>query len=183
MQLQDELDLTSAYVNLQSFDKFRQHLDPAWIEMALDDSGTWTLRNRRLPAKQVVWLVIGMGLFRDRPILELVEKLELAQPSRSGGPMAPSSISQARGKLGCEPLEWLFEYSGQKWGTASADHHRYRDLAVYGADGTSQRVADSDDNREYFGGAKGSRGPSAYAHGSSASFCHRAEPSAPIPVP
>ena len=162
MQLQNALDLTSEYVNLQSFEKFRQHLDPAWIEMALDDSGTWTLRNRRLPAAQVVWLTIGMGLFRDRPIEELVDKLELARPGRDGAPMAPSSISEARGKLGCEPLEWLFSYSGQKWGTESADKHRYRDLSVYGVDGTAQRVADSDDNRHYFGGTKGSRGPSAY---------------------
>lgn len=162
MQLQDELDLTSEYVNLQSFDKFRQHLDPAWIAMAIDDSGTWTVRNRRLPAEQVTWLVIGMGLFRDRPIEEIVDKLELARPGRGGAPMAPSSISEARARLGREPLDWLFGYSGQKWGTKSADDHRYRGLSVYGVDGTSQRVADTEENRTYFGGTKGSRGPSAY---------------------
>ena len=50
MQLQDALDVTSQHLKLESFEHFRQHLDPAWIEMAIDDSGTWTLRQRRLPA-------------------------------------------------------------------------------------------------------------------------------------
>ena len=162
MQLQDALDVTANLVDLKSFEHFRKHLDPAWIEMAIDDSGTWTLRQRRLPADQMVWLVIAMGLFRDRPIEEIVDKLELARPGRDGTAVAASSISEARGKLGCEPLEWLFSYSGLKWGIKSADSHRYRGLSVLGVDGTVQRAADSDDNRTYFGGPTGKRGASAY---------------------
>ncbi len=130
MQLQDALDVTSDYARIDSFEHFRQHLDPAWIEMAIEDSGTWTVRQRRLPAEQMVWLVIAMGLFRDRPIEDIVDKLELARPGRGGAAVAPSSISDARGKLGCEPLEWLFGYSGLKWGARSADEHRYRGLSV-----------------------------------------------------
>jgi hypothetical protein len=162
MQLQDALDVTSDYARIDSFEHFRQHLDPAWIEMAIEDSGTWTVRQRRLPAEQMVWLVIAMGLFRDRPIEDIVDKLELARPGRGGAAVAPSSISDARGKLGCEPLEWLFGYSGLKWGARSADEHRYRGLSVYGVDGTVQRAADSEDNRTYFGGPTGKRGASAY---------------------
>ena len=130
MQLQNALDVASEYLNLESFEHFREHLDPTWIEMALDDSGTCTLRQRRLPAEQMVWLVIAMGLFRNRPIEEIVDKLELARPGRDGAAVAASSISEARGKLGCEPLEWLFGYSGLKWGTKSAEGHRYRGLSL-----------------------------------------------------
>ena len=83
MQLQDALDVTSEYASIESFGHFRKHLDPAWIEMAINDSGTWTVRQRRLPAEQMVWLVIAMGLFRDRPIEEIVDKLELARPALS----------------------------------------------------------------------------------------------------
>ena len=100
MHLQEELDLTAAYADLKSFENFRQHLDPRWIEMAIEESGTWTLRRRRLPAEQVVWLVIAMGLFRDRRIDELVDKLELALPGRGGAPMAPSAISDGTGAIG-----------------------------------------------------------------------------------
>ena len=40
--------------------KFVASLDPEWIEEALAATGTATIRRRRLPAEQVVWLVIGM---------------------------------------------------------------------------------------------------------------------------
>ena len=63
---------------------FRRHLDPVWIEEALATTGTATLRKRRLPAEQVVWLVIGMALLRDRPIAEVVRQLDLAMPSADG---------------------------------------------------------------------------------------------------
>jgi hypothetical protein len=44
--------------------KFVASLDPEWIEQALVATGTATIRRRRLPAEQVVWLVIGMCIFR-----------------------------------------------------------------------------------------------------------------------
>ena len=37
-------------------DAFRKHLPREWIEEALRATGTATLRRRRLPAEQVVWL-------------------------------------------------------------------------------------------------------------------------------
>ena len=40
------------------------------------------MRKRRLPAEQVVWLVLGMALFRDRSIVQIVDKLGLAFPGR-----------------------------------------------------------------------------------------------------
>lgn len=41
----------------------RRNVDREWIEQALQATGTATIRRRRLPAEQVVWLVIGMALF------------------------------------------------------------------------------------------------------------------------
>jgi hypothetical protein len=46
---------------------FRNSIDPAWIEEALLATGTATVRRRRLPAEQVVWLVLGMALMRNVP--------------------------------------------------------------------------------------------------------------------
>jgi hypothetical protein len=62
--------------------------------------------------------------------------------------------------LGKAPLEWLFVTLADTWGHASAREHAWRGLAVYGVDGTTLRVADSDENRRYFGGTNGQRGPS-----------------------
>src|SRR3990170_2114968 len=44
----------------------------------------------------------------------------------------------------------------------SASAHRWRGLAVYGADGTTLRVPDSPENAEHFGYSKSVRGTSGY---------------------
>jgi hypothetical protein len=132
--------------------KFVASLDPEWIDQALAATGTATIRRRRLPAEQVVWLVIGMCIFRDLSMRELVATMDLALPGSRGIRVAPSSIVQARERLGDEPLRWLFERTGTTWAHASAAAHSWRGLAIYGADGTTVRVPDSTENREHFGG-------------------------------
>lgn len=132
--------------------KFVASLDPAWIDAALAATGTATIRRRRLPAEQVVWLVIGMCLFRDLSMRELVATLDLALPGSRGVRVAPSSIVQARERLGDEPLRWLFERTASTWAHASARAHAWRGLAVYGVDGTTVRIPDSVENRAHFGG-------------------------------
>lgn len=96
--------------------------------------------------------MIGMCLFRDLSMRELVATLDLALPGSRGIRVAPSSIVQARERLGDEPLRWLFERTAEAWAHASARTHAWRGLALYGADGTTLRVPDSVQNREHFGG-------------------------------
>lgn len=134
------------------FPKFVASLAPEWIEEALEATGTATIRKRRLPAEQVVWLVIGMCIFRDLSMKELVATLDLALPGKRGVRVAPSSIVQARDRLGDEPIRWLFERIATTWGHASARKHAWRGLALYGADGTTVRIPDSVENRAHFGG-------------------------------
>ena len=139
-----------------SYTTFRQHLDPALIEEALAATGTATLRKRRLPAEQVVWLVLGMALVRDRSIHDVVRQLDLALPGPDGmRTVASSAVTQARTRLGADPLEWLFERTSHEWAHRSADRDRWRGLALYGLDGTTLRIPDSDENREHFGGQNG----------------------------
>jgi hypothetical protein len=132
--------------------KFVASLDPAWIDEALAATGTATIRRRRLPAEQVVWLVIGMCLFRNQSMRALVSMMDLALPGSRGIRVAPSSIVQARERLGDEPLRWLFERTASTWAHASARAHAWRGLALYGVDGTTLRIPDSADNRAHFGG-------------------------------
>ncbi len=122
------------------------------------------MRRRRLPAIQVVWVVIGMALFRNRSIDEVVDKLDLALPSSDGNPtVARSAVSQARTRLGDEPMQRLFRRSANVWAHSRAGKDRWRGLALYGLDGTTLRVPDTEENREHFGLASGGhRGDSAY---------------------
>lgn len=156
---------TMALAKPDSLDRFQEKIPREWVEEALSRrGGTATMRRRRLPAEQVIWIVLGMALFRNRPIWDVVEKLDLALPVPRQATVAPSAIPQARARLGEEPMAWLFARSAADWAHRSADRHRWRGLALYGVDGSTIRVPDSEINREHFGGhgAGGERGESGY---------------------
>src|SRR2546430_895548 len=163
MHLDEALTTIPAFLP-EAFDRFQSHIDQMWIEEALAATGTATIRKRRLPAEQVVWLVIGMALMRNESIERVVAMLNLALPSAKGDTTAKSAIVQARQRLGEEPMAPLFNVTADHWAHASARRNQWRGLALYGVDGTTNRVPDSPENREAFGGQSGSsyRGGSAY---------------------
>lgn len=164
MRRTSPLDCLAGLPHPEDLSQFRKDIDPEWIEAALQATGTATIRKRRLPAVQVIWLVIGMALFRNRGIAAVANSLDLALPSwNKKATAAPSSISQARDRLGEDPVAWLFVRSADEWAHGSAGRDRWRGLSLYGVDGTTLRVPDSDANREHFGLASGGkRGNSGY---------------------
>lgn len=150
--LSEALACTSE-VTPQAFPRLLQHFDADWIDEALLNTDTATLRRRRLPAEQTMWLVLGMALLRDLPITTVAQHLELVLPARDGSrTVASSALTQARARLGAAPMEWLFTRSAETWAHRSAAADRWRGLALYGVDGTTLRVADSDENRAHYGG-------------------------------
>ena len=162
--LTEALEYTAAFTPA-AFPTLMKDLDPRWIDEALETTGTATMRHRRLPADRAVWLVLGMAVLRDWSITTIVNQLELAMPSPGGlRTVAPSTIVKARARLGADPLEVMFTRSGDEWAHASADRHRWRGLALYAVDGSTLRVADSDENRAHFGSheAGAGRGISGY---------------------
>src|SRR5205823_7372272 len=136
-----------------SFDQFSAAIDPQWIADALAATDTASVRRRKLPAEHVVWLVIGMGLFRDRSIAQVVHHLDLVVPTPTGARrrVTNAAIVQARDQLGAAPLAALFTQTAQAWAPPAADTTRWRGLAVYGLDGTTLRVADTPENVAHFG--------------------------------
>jgi hypothetical protein len=149
----------------ESFEVFARAIDAQWVEQALAATGSATVRRRKLPAEQVVWIVIAMGLFRDRSIQEVVHHLDLVLPARGGatpGVVTSSAVVQSRDRLGAAPLETLFEQTSARWAGASADAHRWRGLSVYGVDGSALRVSDTPENETAFGRPGSSRGDAAY---------------------
>jgi hypothetical protein len=161
MHLSASIDAIADSPRPESLAAVVAHLPREWIDQALAATGTATLRRRRLPAEQVIWLVLGMALFRNRSIVEIVDKLDLALPDVRSALVARSAVPQARARLGDEPMAWLFAHSARKWAHESARRFAWRGLAVYAVDGTLLRVPDTAENREHFGHADG-RGPSAY---------------------
>jgi len=61
---------------------------------------------RKFPAEQAIWLVIGLALFHNLPLWQVVDQLVLCLRDQ---PLLASSASvQARQRLGYEPLQQLF---------------------------------------------------------------------------
>ena len=166
MEVAAALSATGTDSSEASFALFAQSLDTSWVEQALHATGTASIRRRKLPAEYVVWLVIGMAMLRDRSIAEVVRHLDLVLPTPSGqrAPVSGGAVVQARDRLGAEPLRWLFHATAAVWASASADEHRWHGLAVLGADGSTLRVPDSDQNDAHFGRAGTSRGDALAAY-------------------
>ena len=166
MDLGRVLEAVGSGERAASFEVFADSLDRHWIEAALAATGSATVRRRKLPAEQVVWIVIGMALFRDRSIQEVVHHLDLVLPGRAPtarrASATSSAVVQARDRLGVAPLATLFEQTAARWAGASADAHRWRGLAVYGVDGSALRVPDTPENEAACGRPGSSRGPAAY---------------------
>lgn len=135
-----------------SFEGLKSQVDIEWIESALATHGVATLRKRKLPAEQVVWLAIGMGLYRDLPIENVVSRLDLVLPGKDGEPqtVGKGAICTARARVGADPLRTLFGVTTEHWGSESANRYRWRGLMVLGGDGVTLRVPDSLENREAF---------------------------------
>jgi len=166
MDLGQAMLAVGAVERSQSFSLFSEQIDPEWVVQALQATGTATVRRRKLPAEYVVWIVIGMGLLRDRSIQEVVRHLDLVVPDTEAptgrGAVTGGAVVQARDRLGAEPLAALFAQTAAHWAAASADRHRWRGLAVYGVDGSMLRVADTEDNETAFGRPGSGRGRAGY---------------------
>ncbi|KAF3462302.1 transposase [Ralstonia solanacearum] len=143
--------------------RLAEHLPYEWIERAVTATGTASIRRRRLPAEQVVWLVIALAMYRHWSISEVVDSLDLALPNESAAFVSKSAITQARERIGQAPLAWLFKRTAQAWTLQDGARHAIKGLSLWAIDGTTLRTADSPANREHFG-AQG------YASGKVASY-------------
>lgn len=140
------------------FETLTKAIRPEWVDEALQATDSASIRRRRMPAELVLWLVLGMALYRRTPVADLVRQLDLVVPGTGPVTVARSGVVQARQRLGDAPIRHLFQTCSRRWGHESARRHAWRGLAVYGVDGTTVRVPDSPANRAHFGGQRGRDG-------------------------
>lgn len=130
---------------------FAQHIPVEWVESALHLSSSATIRRRRLPSDQVLWLVLGMALFRNEPISEVARRLNICAQGLGGDRLlAASGVSQARQRLGSDPVEWLFHQTGAMWGQERYPDDDWHGLQVLAADGAVLRTPDNAALRAHF---------------------------------
>lgn len=92
----------------EHFSTLSEVLTPELIGERLQNSGTVTIRKRRLPLEMMVWSVVGMALFRHVPMARLVNQLDILLPGKRPF-VAPSAVVQARQRLGEAPVREVFE--------------------------------------------------------------------------
>lgn len=137
------------------------------VDAVLRDTGRESRRLRELPAHVVVYYVIALALYMQvsyREVLRcLLEGLAwLAGPGEALKVTGKSGISQARSRLGAEPMRCLHDKVVRPIATTETKGAFYRRWRLVSLDGSSLDVADTAENRAAFGRPGASRGKSAY---------------------
>ncbi len=137
------------------------------VRAVLAASKKESVRQRDLPAQVVVYYVIGLALFMQssyREVLRcLLEGIQwLAEPTAGIRVVGNSGISQARTRLGWEPLQQLHDAVVKPVAVPATKGAWYRDWRLVSMDGSTLDVADEKGNDEAFGRPGSSRGKSAY---------------------
>ena len=137
------------------------------IGSVLSMTGTASVRQRDLPAQVVVYYVIALALYMQssyREVLRcLLEGVQwLRDPSIGVRVAGKSGISQARTRLGWEPLRQLHDELVKPVAVRSTRGAWYRNWRLVSLDGSTFDVADEKANEDAFSRPGASRGSSAY---------------------
>ena len=137
------------------------------IRASLAATGKESVRQRHLPAHVVVYYVIALALYMQssyREVLRcLLEGIQwLAEPAAGINVAGNSGISQARTRLGWEPVRQLHDEVVRPVAVAATKGAWYRAWRLISIDGSTLDVADEKGNNEAFGRPGASRGESAY---------------------
>jgi hypothetical protein len=137
------------------------------IHQVLDQTKRASIRERDLPAHVVVYYVIALALYMRssyREVLRcLLEGLQwLLDPSTKVKVAGKSGISQARSRLGAEPLKKLYDAVVAPIAEKRTKGAWYRQWRLVSLDGSTLDVADTAENDKTFGRPGSSRGSSAF---------------------
>ena len=130
-------------------------------------AGKTSRRQRDLPSHVVLYYVIALTLYMQvsyREVLRcLLEGIKwLLGPEWEVKVTGKSGISQARTRLGWEPLKQLHDEVVSPIAVKRTKGAWYRDWRLVSVDGSTVDVADNQDNEKAFGRPAASRGSSAY---------------------
>jgi hypothetical protein len=137
------------------------------IHEVLKETQRASVRERDLPAHVVVYYVIALALYMRssyREVLRcLLEGVQwLMDPSAKVKVAGKSGISQARSRLGAEPLKQLYNAVVAPLAEQRTRGAWYRQWRLVSLDGSTLDVADTAENDQAFGRPGSSRGSSAF---------------------
>jgi hypothetical protein len=138
---------------------------PDLVDEAVGDGLAWEMRLRALPARLVVYFVLGLCLFSALPygqvLRELTCGLEAALAAAGWQVPAATALTRARRRVGEQPLESLFRRLCSALSPGRSPWSHLGGLLVVAWDGTTVAAEASAANTAAFGkpGAPGRRPP------------------------
>lgn len=137
------------------------------VEAILGRTGRESARQRDLPAHVVVYYIIAMALYMQVSYREVLRALLEGVQWLRGEAVEPkvavrSSISQARIRLGWEPLRQLHDEVVRPIATEATKGAWYRRWRLVSLDGSTLDVPDEAENRAAFGKHEAGRGEAAF---------------------
>jgi hypothetical protein len=139
----------------------------AHVNKILEETGRTSERQRDLPAHVVIYYVIALALYMQSSYQEVLRCLLegiswLLGPGNTIKVTGKSGISQARSRLGTEPLRRLYDEVVVPIAKARTRGAWYRRWKIVSIDGTTLDVADTEENGQAFGRHGGDRGKGAF---------------------
>jgi len=144
-----------------------KRLPVARVKEVLREHGRASQREREMPAHVVVYYVIALALYREVSTREVLRYLQegakwLLEPATSLKVTGKSGISQARSRLGWQPLKTLHDEVVRPLAKAETKGAWYRGWRLVTLDGSTLAVRDTQVNRAAFGKPAASRGESGF---------------------
>lgn len=118
------------------------------IKKSLEQTDTVTFRKRKLPLESMVWLVIGMAIYNDKPISQIINMLDIVDRDKKAF-VAPSAVIQRRQDLGVQAIESVFDLTQAHW-HKEAHHPQWNGLSLLAVDGVVWRTPDTPENNIQF---------------------------------
>ena len=136
---------------------------PEVVDAVVDASGRAERRHRLLPARVTTYYVLAMALFSHASYEEVMRFLVDGLAWQSGWSQrwqvpTKAAISQARKRLGVEPMQALYESTARPLGTAATAGVWLRGRRLLSLDGTCLDLADTPANADAFGRPGSGRG-------------------------
>ena len=146
-----------------AFGVLTRSFPPGLVDAVVAACGRGEQRSRLLPARLVVYYVMALALFSGSGYEEVMRSLVEGLAWESGWsqrwtvPSQPA-LSQARARLGVEPLAELFRRGCVALASESTPGGFWRGRRLMSIDGTILDLADTTDNATEFGRPGSSRG-------------------------
>jgi len=127
------------------------------IHKAYALTDTVTIRTRKLTLESMAWLLVGMAIYNDKSMADVVNLLDIVD--REGKPfVAPSALTQRRKTLGEAAMKALFQCTQSHW-FEQAQLPQWNDLTLLSVDGVVWRAPESAENSQAFSRAPGTQYP------------------------